>query len=134
MSYVLDASVCSAWLIPDEQTSESMTILSILAAETLTVPGHFWFEIRNVLVMCERRKRMTGKDSEFALKQLELLDFKVDTEPDETRIFALARRFGLTVYDSAYVELAERKAFPIATIDKAVLSACRSLHLPTLLY
>jgi predicted nucleic acid-binding protein len=35
----------------------------------------------------------------------------------------LARRHGLTVYDSGYLELAMRKALPLATLDRTLAKA-----------
>jgi predicted nucleic acid-binding protein len=35
----------------------------------------------------------------------------------------LARRFGLTAYDAAYLELAKRKGLPLATFDKELIEA-----------
>ena len=44
----------------------------------------------------------------------------------------LAARFQLTVYDAAYLELAQRLSLPLATRDRALRNAARSLDLALL--
>ncbi len=95
MPIVIDASICSSWIIPDEQ-GPAEQLMPIAASDYLVVPGHFWFEIRNVLVMNERRKRMTPTDVADALTQLSMFDWMIDTRPDENRILSIARQFSLT--------------------------------------
>jgi predicted nucleic acid-binding protein len=38
----------------------------------------------------------------------------------------LARRHRLTVYDAAYLELAQREAVPLATLDEELATAARA--------
>ena len=40
--------------------------------------------------------------------------------------FALAERYGLTVYDAAYVDLALREALPLATLDGRMRTAAHA--------
>ena len=40
---------------------------------------------------------------------------------------ALSARLGLTSYDAAYLELAARERLPLATLDRAMMEAARSL-------
>jgi predicted nucleic acid-binding protein len=42
----------------------------------------------------------------------------------------LAEKHGLTVYDAAYLELAQRRRLKIATIDNALFEAARIELLP----
>lgn len=48
----------------------------------------------------------------------------------EMRLTALARRHRLTAHDAAYLELAEREAIPLATLDDALARAARAEHIP----
>ena len=45
---------------------------------------------------------------------------------------ALARRHRLTVYDAAYLELAQRERVPLATLDAALADAARREAVPVL--
>lgn len=89
------------------------------------MPTLFWFEIRNALVMAERRKRISAQRTNAFLSDLALLPFLVDDLPRETSVLDLARRRALTVYDAAYLELAQRKDIPLATLDKALIGAAK---------
>jgi predicted nucleic acid-binding protein len=41
----------------------------------------------------------------------------------------LADRFGLTIYDAAYLEVARRQGLPLATGDHALRQAARALSI-----
>jgi predicted nucleic acid-binding protein len=47
----------------------------------------------------------------------------VDRDPREAGVLRIARTYHLSVYHSAYLELAARTGFPLATLDKALASA-----------
>jgi predicted nucleic acid-binding protein len=55
-----------------------------------------------------------------------LVVIRLDGEPIEGALLELARRHQLTVYDAAYLELAQRKNFSLATLDRALASAARA--------
>ncbi|MDR1921736.1 MAG: type II toxin-antitoxin system VapC family toxin, partial [Candidatus Adiutrix sp.] len=59
----------------------------------------------------------------------------VDTETAEqawTITNLLAERHGLTLYDAAYLELAQRLNLPLATLDADLRTAAKALGLPLL--
>jgi predicted nucleic acid-binding protein len=72
---------------------------------------------------------------EAALADLARLDICVDSE---TSNFAwpgtvqLADRFGLTVYDAVYLELAQRRSLPLGSLDNASCAAARTLGVPVI--
>jgi predicted nucleic acid-binding protein len=60
------------------------------------------------------------------LQTLAGLDIRIDqaTPPiDGKALLPLVRRYGLTAYDAAYLELARRKGLPLATFDKDLILA-----------
>jgi len=68
-----------------------------------------------------------------SLADLAVLRIAVDPETDRhawTTTLQLAERFELTLYDAAYLELAQRRALPLASIDGALCSAARALGVP----
>jgi predicted nucleic acid-binding protein len=81
------------------------------------------FEIRNTLVISERRQRITSAQSIQILTHLDELPLRLDVTPDSPVVMALARARGLTVYDAAYLELALRLMVPLATLDRALIAA-----------
>lgn len=54
MHFVVDASLASAWLLPEEYSDAAETAIASIS-EPCPVPSLFWFEIRNILTMSERR-------------------------------------------------------------------------------
>ena len=65
-----------------------------------------------------------------ALADLALLDITVDQHTDSRAWEAtlhLADRFRLTVYDAAYLEVAQRHMLPLATLDTDLCAAAANL-------
>jgi len=125
MALIPDVSAILSQALDDEDASYAEAVIESIAADEALVPTLFWFEIRNALLMGERRKRITAERTASFLADLALLPFQVDDLPREGAVFALARRHGLTIYDAAYLELAERKQLPLATIDGALIKAAK---------
>jgi predicted nucleic acid-binding protein len=64
-----------------------------------------------------------------------MLDITTDPRTDAygwTTTLSLADRFGLTLYDAAYLELAHRRSLPLASLDKELCAAGRTLGVPLL--
>jgi predicted nucleic acid-binding protein len=123
MALVLDTSAILALAFADEDRTYARSIIEHIAADHGVVPTLFWFEIRNSLLVAERRKRITQTQTSTFLAKLRLLALDVDNQPSEQGVFNLARQHSLTIYDSAYLELAHRSALPLATVDNALIKA-----------
>ncbi len=94
-----------------------------MRTDEAVVPSRWWVEIRNILVVSERRGRITEPDTAVFLRGLTSLRIRVDREPDEGVVLRLARTHGLSVYDASYLELALRGAIPLATLDTRLTGA-----------
>jgi predicted nucleic acid-binding protein len=127
MPFVLDASVTGTWMYKDEDHPDAAHAFDLLLAEIAVVPSIWWFEVRNLLIMGERRKRFSRDEVDTLRKDLDAFPIEVDHVPDESAIFDLARRHGLTFYDGAYLELAIRRGLPLATLDGALIAATRAV-------
>lgn len=123
MPFVLDASVAAAWLFPEEGTAAATAAARRLEDDVALVPALFWFEIRNVVLVGERRGRLTAADSGRFLARLDDLPLDVDRTPAGAVLCALARSHALSAYDAAYLELAQRRAVPLATLDHRLAAA-----------
>jgi predicted nucleic acid-binding protein len=123
MRFVLDASVAISWAMRDESHAVADRALTALRTGTALVPGIWWFEVRNILVVNERRRRITPADSDRFLSNLQQLDIAIDHQPDSRAVLDLSRRLGRTVYDCAYLALAVRERLPLATLDKDLQAA-----------
>jgi len=123
---VVDASIAASWYFPDEENERSDKILDSLEDDTVLVPVLFWFEVRNLLIMGERRRRSTTRTAAEFLNWLATLPIQHASLPDSSRGLELARRHQLTFYDAAYLELAQRERLPLATLDKQLAAAARA--------
>jgi len=126
MPFVIDASVTAAWILPDEAHPLADECEKMLAVDYALVPTIWWFEVRNLLIMSERRKRLDRNATSQALKILSAYPIIQDELPDEVALLNLARAHALSVYDAAYLELAIRAKLPMATLDKRLAAATAS--------
>ena len=62
MTFIIDASMAAAWLLPEEFSTEAEDVIGSIAA-SCPIPSLFWFEIRNILAMSERRGRIGAGDA-----------------------------------------------------------------------
>jgi predicted nucleic acid-binding protein len=129
MPFVLDASVTACWAFEDETHPVADYTLERIRKEEALVPSLWWFEVRNTLVVNERRGRLAEADTAAFLRGLSRLRVTVDRSPDEGCVLTLARKHRLTVYDASYLELAQREALPLATLDTDLIRAARAENL-----
>lgn len=130
MAFVVDASISASWALDDEDHSTADVALDRSCSDSIVVPSLWWFEIRNLLVMAERRKRSTPAKTLDFLRSLKRLNLSIDVSPDERNVIELARRHHLTVYDSSYLELAMREIVPLATLDRKLAAAAKDEGVP----
>jgi len=64
--------------------------------------------------------------------QMATVRFSVDLDLPAERAFgqvlALAERYQLTTYDASYLELAQRRGLPLATVDKNLAQAASAVR------
>jgi predicted nucleic acid-binding protein len=126
---VLDGSAALGFLMLDEAAPASVRAFEALERGIPTfVPSHWALELANGLLMAERRRRISRAQAVEASETIRQLPIEVDDAtghhaPGQTT--ALAREYGLTVYDAAYLELALRRGATLATGDAALARAAR---------
>ncbi|MBC8130473.1 MAG: type II toxin-antitoxin system VapC family toxin [Rhizobiaceae bacterium] len=125
MPFVVDRSVTGCCLMPDELHPIASAAYRRLVTDAAIVPSLWWFEMRNMLVVNERRGRLVTEQSDRALDILKRLPIQIDRTPGANLILSLSRRHRLTVYDAAYLDLAVRQSVPLATLDDALSTAAR---------
>lgn len=127
MPIVVDASVTMAWCFEDEATAETESVLDRLRDEEAAVPALWQLEVTNVLLVAERRGRVTEAQSTRFLDLLSQLPIQVDmSRTDMKAIQATGRRHQLSAYDAAYLLLAERIGAPLATLDGKLIAAAQA--------
>lgn len=126
--FVLDCSVAMAWCFEDEADRYGDAVLTALGSGTAVVPAVWPFEVANVLLVAERRRRLGRADSMRFLDLLAALPLVVVTAPpvqDLGLLLALGRDRRLSAYDAAYLHLALREHLPLATRDRALRAAAK---------
>lgn len=135
MAFVLDASTTLAWLFEDEATEAAEAIFALTDDTAVHVPVHWYVEVANGAIKGERRRRTTRTQTNEFLGRLAMLDVIVDHEgvvAASGRLVPLARQHDLSVYDTGYLELAERLGLALATNDDALARAARSVGVEVL--
>jgi len=124
--WVLDCSAAAAFLL-NETEGAALDALILAAADgdaAIHVPALFWFELLNVVVMAERRGRISGDYAAELRRHADSLPVTTAEHPGQLvrrRIHDLARRHGLTAYDASYLELADRLEARLRTFDPHLL-------------
>jgi len=135
VSLVLDASLTLSWYFEDERTAAGDALMRRVARDGALVPLLWRYEVANGFLVAIRRKRIEAAYRDASLAELKLLPVTVDRGDDGsawTSTLNLADRFGLTVYDAVYLELAHRRGLSLATVDRALGIAARSLNIEVL--
>jgi predicted nucleic acid-binding protein len=135
VTFVVDHSVALTWCFESERTTATTELLRRVGSEGGFAPGIWPIEALNGLLSAERRRRIDAAKRHVLLGFLAGLPITID---DETagRAWAgtarLAEQCGLTAYDAAYLELAQRLDLPLASLDRQLRTAASGLAIPTL--
>ena len=126
--FVLDASLTLSWAFDDEAAPFAIRILKTLETVHAVAPALWPFEVASVLAVAERRGRINAEQQAEFLERLRLLPILIEHRPAAwlaQQILPLARRYRLSAYDAAYLELAIREGLPLATLDGDLQAAAR---------
>ncbi len=127
---VVDSSVTLTWCFEDEQTAASLALLEQVVEHGAVAPAVWPLEVLNALVMAERRKRVDAAQRQRLTGFLRDLPIALDAETAAQAWSAtvqLAERHRLTVYDAAYLELAQRRGLPLASLDNELRAAAQAV-------
>ena len=132
MAFVLDASVTAVWAFADESCNVADAAAESLKSGAALVPQIWWYEIRNLVLTGERRRRIAQPDSIAFFHLLSAYPIRVEPVKDEQTIWRLARDHRLTFYDASYLELALHHHVPLATLDSRLKDAALAAGIPLL--
>ncbi len=128
-AFIVDASVGFSWVYPSQASAETEQLLVEVEAGAVVVVPSLWFlEVANGLLAAQRRKLITAAERKGALARLSNLTFTVDEETGRTafrKTSELALKYGLSVYDAAYLEAAVRRKLPLASRDNPLRAAAK---------
>jgi predicted nucleic acid-binding protein len=129
ITLVLDASVAVKWPLPvadDALKAKALELLNgyVNGQIQFIVPDIFWAEFANALWKAVRQGRHSASDAKIAISSALERDFPVVPSRDLLpSAFAIALRFGRTVYDSIYVALAAAMRCDMVTADERLANA-----------
>ena len=129
MIFVLDASVALLWLAPQTNPAGAeyaTEALLALKGSQAVVPSLFALEIANVVAKLESKGVVTEAASQRYITVLGRLNISVDQATAGHALgdtLNLARRYKLSAYDAAYLELSLRTGMPLATLDAGLAKA-----------
>jgi predicted nucleic acid-binding protein len=130
VAVVIDASVAIDWFL-EYPSDVAQSALDAVADVGAIVPQLWRYEVQDVL----RRLDVAGRLSKSVdYIRAELRELPITVDGRLSSLFgseaSIANRYGLTVYDAAYLELASRLSAPLATVDKALAAAAKAAKLP----
>ena len=128
-AFVLDASVTMAWILDDEDSPEADAALARVRPGGAVVPYFWHIEIRNGLLLAQRRNLIAPARARLRLAGLDALPIETDDALDFNAAYNLAQTHGLTFYDAIYLELAIRRNAMLATLDNALSRAANAAGL-----
>lgn len=128
-AFVADASVAVGWVHPAQATSQTDAMLQAIAdGATLEVPALWPVEVANALIVLVRRGKLREDERQAGLRWLRGLRLRVDHDMAAlgfSRLSELAAAHKLSVYDAAYLELAERRRLVLGCKDGPLRTAAR---------
>jgi predicted nucleic acid-binding protein len=120
--FVADASATLPWCFEDEATPATEALLEKLRmGEPAVVPAHWPTEVMNGLIMAARRGRIDPERIARFSRDLTALPIRIEppyAPASWDTVTRVAMEYQLTVYDAAYLELAERTKLPLASLDR----------------
>lgn len=131
MRFVLDNSVTMRWLFGDGSSSDqayAKQVLASISEASVLVPGVWSLEVANVIARAEKKFGLTEARSAEFVYALQQMHIQVDQETSAHAMgdtLQLARRYHLSAYDAAYLELALREGLPMATLDEGLIKAVK---------
>jgi predicted nucleic acid-binding protein len=130
MAFVLDNSVLLGWFVPTQGSAYTQRIAERAKREDPVVPALWELEFANALIVLKRRRVLAPHAVAVALDRAARLKLTVDREALAPRaLVAVGERHGISAYDAAYLELAERRGVPLATRDLSLSRAARAVGL-----
>jgi predicted nucleic acid-binding protein len=133
----VDATVGVSWAVLSQSSLATGQLLKEVAAgKAFVVPGLWMYEVANALLVLMRRKKMEPGQCARARKALGQLNPIVDDEGPRwalSRIWELANQHSLTIYDAAYLELAQRRQLPLASRDEDLIKAAHQCGVRSIL-
>lgn len=111
-------------------------MLDHVTSSGAVVPGLWRLEIANALqTAVRRRQRIDAVYRDTSLAELGYMPIRIDADTNTyawSTTLRLAERYSLTLYDAAYLELAQRCRLPLASADRDLRRAAPAVNVELL--
>ena len=130
-AFVLDASVTSAWLLPDHASVDTQRLYARIRRHEVDpqAPNVWQWECGNLIASGVNHGRIPQASVEGLWGVLEAIRHRVelhDLAPAQHKaVLDVALDTGLPVYDAAYLWLAQSLKLPLATFDPDQIAAAQ---------
>jgi predicted nucleic acid-binding protein len=116
---VIDASVAAKWVVEEDHSAQATLLLALDARHA---PDHWLAEAANVLWSKVFHGDLTAADAEDRIGVLMRAPVVgVSIAGLMPRAFAISVACMVTIYDSLYVALAEKRDIPLVTADRRLI-------------
>ena len=115
---VVDASAVAAFVFEEPHAAPVVHAIS----HSFLAPSLIHYELAN---LCATKLRREPAAARLILARYEIflrLEFRTE-EPEWELLPELAQRWGLSAYDAAYLQLAQRYEMPLVTLDARLANA-----------
>ena len=121
---IVDASVVLRAFFPDEAQSQAQAVIREHVAKriNLKAPALLPYELSNAVWQAERRGRISREQSEEILAAMTGLEIDIVGQT-WGEMLPLARKFGRSAYDAAYLALGQATGETLITGDKRLYNA-----------
>ena len=121
----VDASLAVKWLVDEEESEPALAILEswLSGGVTIVAPTLLMYEVPSVLRKLVVHEKLTPERAWEGFQHLGAVGIQIESPAELfTRAWEISGQFGLpTIYDAAYVALAEIKGCPLCTCDRRLL-------------
>ena len=123
---IVDASVLLHAFLPDEMQPQALAVVREHAAGRvhLKAPALLPYELSNAVLQAERRERINRDQADRIIESFASLDIEIVSQT-WGEMLPLARRFGRSAYDAAYLTLAQQTGEPLITGDERLYNAVK---------
>jgi predicted nucleic acid-binding protein len=121
---IVDANVILRAFFPDEAQDQAQAVVRehVAGRIHLMAPALLPYELSNAVWQAERRNRITRVQADEVLQAMVGLDIEIVPQAWGVML-PLARQFDRSVYDAAYLTLAQGTAQPLLTGDLRLYNA-----------
>lgn len=123
---IVDASVLLHAFLPDEVQPNAMAVVRhhVSGRLHLKAPALLPYELSNAVWQAERRGRISRDQADRIIESFANLDIEIIPQ-SWGEMLPLARRFGRSAYDAAYLTLAELLGEQFITGDERLYNAVK---------